>query len=209
MHLALQDLFFRVSVVGNVDEVFNYGRINLFIFARNKHSGHSDELQLWPVDWLFSQVSVDQIHSQVEAFRDQLEFQMNFDQPINQYRSHFLIDVKTVAKIAVLRNVVPLRFKQVIVNVYWVLSTVLGILSEILIHRVNHGFKVILTSFFKLSISTWLLGFPSWAIIRCINCALQWIFGKWMHVFPLLTYQRHGIWAVTNWWLSSLLIRLM
>lgn len=89
----IQYLFLCVCVVSYVHKVSHNRWIYLLILTCNQHRSNTNKLKFLSIDLLFFKVPVDQINSQVETFGDKLKLEMNFDQPINQNRSHLFIDV--------------------------------------------------------------------------------------------------------------------
>ena len=45
-HFRLEDLLFRTGIVGNVDVVVQFGRVDFLEFAGDEHGRHSHQLQL-------------------------------------------------------------------------------------------------------------------------------------------------------------------
>ena len=85
-----------ISAVANVDEVTKLWWINFLILGCNQERRYSNELKLWPSDFVTLKVSIDQVDGQVQGFGDELEFQVNLHEPIHKNRSHAFVDVRLV-----------------------------------------------------------------------------------------------------------------
>ena len=94
----------------------------------------------------FLKVSVNQIHGQVQTFRDQLELEMYLNQPVNQNRSHFFIDVLLLLQVSILSRMLTLGLKEIFEYLYCIFSTLLWILRIFKINRVYHLFEICVTS---------------------------------------------------------------
>ena len=62
-------------------------------FAGDEHAGDAQQLELVNGDSLLAQVAVDQIYCDVERFRKQFEFNLDYDEPVDQNFSLLLCDV--------------------------------------------------------------------------------------------------------------------
>lgn len=89
----------RVRAVGQVDEVFDCRRINLFILRRDQESGHSDELDLGLGNLEDREVAVDEVNSEIKSFWQELELGMHADYPIDEDCAHVFVDVALAAHV--------------------------------------------------------------------------------------------------------------
>ena len=74
-------------------EVFNYWRVALFIFAGNKHRSDAQQLILTTGHKSVLQEAVNDVDSDVEGLRQQLEFEMDLNKPPVKNTSHLFSDL--------------------------------------------------------------------------------------------------------------------
>jgi len=79
----VQHLVFSVSFVGDVDKVSDLWRLDFLLLARDQHAGHAHQLQLASVQVGGRQLAVYDVHSEIERFRQQLEFEVHLQQPVD------------------------------------------------------------------------------------------------------------------------------
>lgn len=72
----------RVRIVSNVDKILDNRRIDVLIFACNKHGRHAYQLQFVSQNVGFLQIPINQIHCEIESFGDQFKVSVNFYEPI-------------------------------------------------------------------------------------------------------------------------------
>ena len=90
----LKDLLARVRLVGDVHEITALGSVDLLVLGRDEHRGHTDELQLVARNRLLLEESVDQVGGEVEGLRHELEFEVDLNEPVDQNRTHLLVNVR-------------------------------------------------------------------------------------------------------------------
>ena len=62
LELLFQDLLLRVSVVRDVNEILDFGHVDLFILGSNEHRGDTKKLIFATWDFLFLTVAVNYVH---------------------------------------------------------------------------------------------------------------------------------------------------
>ena len=83
-----------VRTIANVHQVAKFRRIDLFVLGGDQEARHSDQLQLGPGNFHAFEAPVNEVDGQVQCLRDELEFQVDFDQPIDEDGAHPLVDVR-------------------------------------------------------------------------------------------------------------------
>ena len=66
MEFLFQNLFFRVGVVSDVDEIVHFRHVDLFILAGDEHCSDAEQLVLAPRDSFLLAIAIDQVHCDVE-----------------------------------------------------------------------------------------------------------------------------------------------
>ena len=94
--LHLEDLISRIGTIADVDQIAQFRRIDLLILGGNEKASDTDKLQLGTLDLLDRQVPVDQIDTEVECLRHQLELEVNLNQPVHEDGTHPFVDVGLV-----------------------------------------------------------------------------------------------------------------
>ena len=74
-------------------KVLRLRRIHLFEFAGNKEGRDADELQASALDGDLRQEAVDDVHSEPQRRGVQLELVVHLDEPVDQNRAHFVVQV--------------------------------------------------------------------------------------------------------------------
>lgn len=98
--LHLEDLFLRVGVVRNKNEVSELGDVYLLILGCQEQRGHSDKLEPCSHDLCLFQVAIDYVYGKKQRLWLQLEAQVHLDDPIYENAPHLLIDVDLHAHVA-------------------------------------------------------------------------------------------------------------
>ena len=106
-HLAfhLQDLLLGVGFVGHIDEISEIRWVDLLVLARGEKRGNADQLELLPADLGFFEIAIDEVNGQEEGLVDELELQVDVDEPVDENGAHFLIDVCLLGHVAGLGEV--------------------------------------------------------------------------------------------------------
>jgi len=93
LSLHLENLLLGVSFVSHVDEISQIRWVDLLILAGGEKRGDSNQLKLLSADLSFLKIAVNEVHCQEQGLVDKLELEMDVDQPVDENRAHFLIDV--------------------------------------------------------------------------------------------------------------------
>lgn len=115
-----------IGIVGDLDEVFQLGGVDLFVLAGNEKGSDSDQLELGAVYGGFGEVSVGQVLTQVEGFFSKLEFGVDVDEPVEEDCSKSFADVRLVLHVQI--NVFFFRI-DVLKNLIIVILDLLGVFS--------------------------------------------------------------------------------
>ena len=91
--LHVQDLIPVVGAVGDVDEITDFRGPDFFVFGGHQHGGDAHQLQVLAADLFGLQEAVDEVHSQVESFGHEFEFEVDVNEPVHEDGAHFLVDV--------------------------------------------------------------------------------------------------------------------
>jgi hypothetical protein len=94
--LHVKDLVAGVGTVADVDQIAQFRWVNLLVLGGNEEARDANELQLVTLNLLDRQVTVDEIDREVEGLRNELEFEMDLNQPVNEDGTHALIDVRLI-----------------------------------------------------------------------------------------------------------------
>ena len=88
--LHLQDVSLGVGPVGDVDEVLHLGSVDFFVLSSDQHRGHTHELELAATDLLdvMLEISVQDGHGGVESLLQQVELEVDTDQPVDEDSPH-------------------------------------------------------------------------------------------------------------------------
>lgn len=97
-----QNLFLRVRVVRDVDELAEVGRVNFLVLGRDEHAGRTDQLQLGPLDAHDAEKAIDVVDGQVDGLVLEFVFLADLYEPVDEDGTHCERDVR------LLRHVVPL-----------------------------------------------------------------------------------------------------
>lgn len=117
-----QHLVTRIGIVWDVHEVVHFGSPDFFILRSQEHGGDSHELQILPGDALDAEVSIDQVGRQKQRLRHKLEFEVHFDEPVNQNGAHFLVDVRLTRHVICWHATLNLRLTVETINIFNVLN---------------------------------------------------------------------------------------
>ena len=58
--------------------------IDLLVLGGNKETGYRDELEVGAFNLLFRKVPIDEVDGEVERLRDQLELEVDLDEPVDE-----------------------------------------------------------------------------------------------------------------------------
>lgn len=81
--LRFEDLRASELVLANLQELVEVGRVDLLVFCRNPECRDTNQVQLTLVYPLSAHVLIDQEDGHVEGLRQQAEFAMHVDDPLN------------------------------------------------------------------------------------------------------------------------------
>lgn len=98
-----QDLRPGVSIVCQVDEVLDCGRVDFFILGRDEKCGHANELDFGLQHVEDGEVAVDEVDCQVKSLGQQLELGMDANDPVHQDGPDVLVDVALVTHVEAIR----------------------------------------------------------------------------------------------------------
>ncbi len=82
------DLGLGVRVVGHVDEIIDSGHVHLLVLGGNEHGSDANQLQLHLGHVHSHQVGVDDLHAQVHGLLQQMELEVDLDEPVDEHRAH-------------------------------------------------------------------------------------------------------------------------
>lgn len=99
--LHFQNLLACISLVADSNEFFETRRVYLLVFAGDEQRGDTDKLELVSCYSSLAQVSVDKIHCHEQSLWNQPKLDIHIYKPINQYRSHLLVDIQLSAHVPV------------------------------------------------------------------------------------------------------------
>ena len=77
VHFHFEDLVLRETILGDLDEVSDHGRVELVDLAGDEHGGDAEELELKDLDRLQLQEPVDDAQRRLERLRRQLELNLD------------------------------------------------------------------------------------------------------------------------------------
>ena len=85
-----QDVSLGVGPVGDVDEILHLRSVDLFVLSSDQHGGHTDELELAAADLLdvMLEISVQDGHGGVESLLQQVELEVDTDEPVDEDSPH-------------------------------------------------------------------------------------------------------------------------
>jgi hypothetical protein len=83
-----------VGTVTDIDKIAQLRRVDLFVLGCDEQAGNPNQLKFRPGDLRTLEVTINEIDRQVERLRDELELQVDFHQPVDQDRTHLLVDVR-------------------------------------------------------------------------------------------------------------------
>jgi hypothetical protein len=83
-----------VGAVANVHQVTELRRVDLLVLGRDQETGNTDQLQLGTRDLLELEVAINEVDRQVQSLRHELELQVDLNQPVDEDRTHTLVDVR-------------------------------------------------------------------------------------------------------------------
>lgn len=92
----LEDFITSVGIVGNEHVVVDLRRVDLLVLGGNKHRSNTNQLELAASNLTDAEVVIQNVAGQEKGFREQIELQVNFSEPINQDTAHLLVDVNLV-----------------------------------------------------------------------------------------------------------------
>ena len=99
--LHLEYLLACVRPVADVDQVAELGGEDLLELGRDGQGRDAHELELGPGNLADVEVPVDDVHGQVERLGDQLELEVDLDEPVDEDRPHALVDEGLVVHVHV------------------------------------------------------------------------------------------------------------
>ena len=99
MILHFEDLCLAVGIVRDVDKVLHLWRIDLLVLRRHQHASNTYQLQVTTLDLDFFKVSIDKAHRQEQGLRQEFEFQVHLNDPVDEDCPHLFVDVALVAHI--------------------------------------------------------------------------------------------------------------
>ena len=85
--LGAEDFRLAEAIIGDMTEVGNMGREDFLVFGRDEHGSNADQLQTIQEDNLLGEESINDVDSQEEGLREQVETSMDLDQPVNENAS--------------------------------------------------------------------------------------------------------------------------
>ena len=91
MHLFIKNLLSCVGVFCHINEVFDSRWIDFFILCRDKKSGYTHKLYFFFFNFVQTHISINQVNSDEECFREQLKFSVHIDNPINKDSSNVFV----------------------------------------------------------------------------------------------------------------------
>ena len=89
----VEDLLSGVGAVGDVDTVANQRWIDFFVFGGNQESRDAYQLEATASDLDKAEVAIDDIDSEIERLGGEKELAMHVDEPIDENRSHDLVEL--------------------------------------------------------------------------------------------------------------------
>lgn len=123
-----------------MDEVLDFGRIDLLVLRADQDAGSSDQSHVASRDRsvVLVHVSVKQVHRQVQSLRRQSESKVHIGHPIHKLSSHSLVDVRgSFVQVCVRHMVLLLQLGEVIVHVIHILSGREWVLAVSLINIID------------------------------------------------------------------------
>lgn len=128
-HFHVEDFLGGLGLVRDLHEVTHLRRLDFLLLAGDEHAGHAHQLQLRAVHVGNGQVAVDGGNCEVKSFGQQLELEVDFNQPVNQNPTHLFVDVGLGFHLIRVGFVVCLGFEAVVVHIHCVQRAVEGILA--------------------------------------------------------------------------------
>ena len=91
MALHLENLVSFVSIFGYKDKVLDGWRVDFFVFGRDKESCYTDQLDNVLLNFVYTEVTVNQVYGDVKGFGEELELAVDVDKPVDEDCAHVLI----------------------------------------------------------------------------------------------------------------------
>lgn len=82
-HLHLENRFGCESILADVDEVFNSGRVNFLILRSDQKSRNAQQLNVLFRQRVDREEAINQIDGDEESFGQQFELHVNVQDPVN------------------------------------------------------------------------------------------------------------------------------
>ena len=89
-----KNLVARVRMVANKNMLAKWCWVNFFVLAGDEERRDADQLKLGTRNLLSLKVPINQVDGKVQCLRNELEFQVHFHKPVDENRSHSLVDVR-------------------------------------------------------------------------------------------------------------------
>ena len=88
-------------ILGHLDEIRHYRWVDLLELRGDEHGCDAEQLKLVEPDSLLAQVAIDDVDRDEERFRQQIELNLNYDQPVDKYltlmRCNLPVELQVVA----------------------------------------------------------------------------------------------------------------